>query len=45
MNKTTQKKTEHWYGFAIVGASIAILLGIAYLKGRADSEHDLDFEE
>ncbi len=36
-NTTNQSKVKGWL---IVGASLAALMSIAYLKGRADDEED-----
>jgi hypothetical protein len=38
MNQTTQNQTERTRGFIIAGASLALLFGIAFLKGRVKSK-------
>jgi hypothetical protein len=38
--KTTRKQTQSGRGWLIVGASLALLFGIAALKGRADTGGD-----
>lgn len=35
MNLTAEKSTARTRGFVIVGVSLALLFGIAFLKGRA----------
>jgi hypothetical protein len=34
--------TRGWRGWVIVGVSLGVLLGMALLKGRADSDGELD---
>lgn len=39
---TNGNGTRGWRGWVIVGVSLGVLLGMALLKGRADSGGELD---
>jgi hypothetical protein len=41
-DKATRNKTHRTRGLLIAGVSLAALLGLALLKGRADSGSELD---
>jgi len=43
--KTTRNQTRHGRGWLIAGLSLAVLFGVAVLKGRADSGVELDLNQ
>lgn len=40
MNQTNQKRTTQTRGLLIAGASLALLFGLAFLKGRVGNRHE-----